>query len=115
MVPRWSHGADFARQTRDQRGTTALVLVPRLVPWKRRVWSHRNGLVVPQQRPDGATPARPVAPQWVPPHRSPIGLAVAVQTRPHDAQDSAGEQDGEGHIGADEGGGESGQDTAVDA
>jgi len=29
---------------------------------------------------------------------------VAVQTGPHDAQDGAGEQDGEGHIGADEGG-----------
>jgi hypothetical protein len=31
---------------------------------------------------------------------------VAVQTRPHDAPDGAGEQDGEGHIGTDEGGGE---------
>jgi len=31
---------------------------------------------------------------------------VAVWTRPHDAQDGAGEQDGEGHIGTDEGGGE---------
>ena len=36
----------------------------------------------------------------------PHGLAVAVQTGPHDAQDGDGEQDGEGHIGADEGGGE---------
>jgi len=36
------------------------------------------------------------------------GLAVAVQTRPHDAQDGDGEQDGEGHIGADESGGEDG-------
>ena len=31
---------------------------------------------------------------------------MAVQTGPHDAQDGDGEQDGEGHIGADEGGGE---------
>ncbi len=31
---------------------------------------------------------------------------MAVQTRPQDAQDGDGEQDGEGHIGADEGGGE---------
>jgi len=31
---------------------------------------------------------------------------VAVQTGPHDVQDGAGEQDGEGYIGADEGGGE---------
>jgi len=61
--PRWSHGADFTRKTRDQRGTTALVLVPRVVPWTRLVWSHRIGLVVPQNRPYGATPARPVAPQ----------------------------------------------------
>jgi len=38
--------------------------------------------------------------------RLPCGLAVAVQTRPHDAQDGGDEQDGEGHIGADEGGGE---------
>ena len=31
---------------------------------------------------------------------------MAVQTRPHDAQDGAGEQDGEGRVRADEGGGE---------
>ncbi len=31
---------------------------------------------------------------------------MAVQTSPHDAQDADDEQDGEGHIGADEGGGE---------
>jgi len=31
---------------------------------------------------------------------------VAVRTRPHDAPDGNDEQDGEGHIGADEGGGE---------
>jgi len=61
--PSWSHRADFTRQTRDQRGTIALVLAPRVVPWKRLVWSHSIGLVVPQHRPDGATPARPVAPQ----------------------------------------------------
>jgi len=36
----------------------------------------------------------------------PEGLAVAVQTRPHDAQDGAGKQDGAGHIAADEGDGE---------
>jgi len=34
---------------------------------------------------------------------------VAVQTRPHDAQDGAGEQDGEGRVRADEGGGEHGR------
>ncbi len=33
---------------------------------------------------------------------------MAVQTGPHDAQDGNGEQDGEGHIHADEGGGEDG-------
>jgi len=38
--------------------------------------------------------------------RSSRGLAVAVQTRPYDAQDGEDEQDGEGHIGTDEGGGE---------
>ncbi len=35
----------------------------------------------------------------------PGGLAVAVQMRPHDAQDGDDEQDGERHIAADEGGG----------
>jgi hypothetical protein len=40
--------------------------------------------------------------------RSSRGLAVAVQTRPYDAQDSGDEQDGEGYIHADEGGGEDG-------
>jgi len=35
-------------------------------------------------------------------------LAAAVETRPHDAQDGDGEEDGEGHIGGDEGGGEDG-------
>ena len=39
----------------------------------------------------------------------PGGLAVAVQTRPHDAQDGAGKQDGAGHIAADEGGGHDGE------
>jgi len=34
------------------------------------------------------------------------GLAVAVQRGPRDAQDGESEQDGEGHIGADEGRGE---------
>jgi len=38
--------------------------------------------------------------------RSSRGLAVAVQTRPYDAPDSASEQDGEGHVRADEGSGE---------
>ncbi len=33
---------------------------------------------------------------------------MAVQTRPHDVQDGAGAQDGAGHIGTDEGGGEDG-------
>ncbi len=33
---------------------------------------------------------------------------MAVEMRPHDVQDSADEQDGEGHIAADEGGGEDG-------
>ncbi len=36
----------------------------------------------------------------------PEGLAVAVQTRPYDAQDDDDEQDGEGHGRADEGRGE---------
>jgi len=36
------------------------------------------------------------------------GLAVAVQTGPHDAQDGDDEQGGEGYIAADEGGGEDG-------
>ncbi len=31
---------------------------------------------------------------------------MAVQTRPHDAQDGGDEQDGAGHVGADEDGGE---------
>jgi hypothetical protein len=44
--------------------------------------------------------------------RSYQGLAVAVQMRPHDAQDGDDEQDGEGHIRADEDGGEdSGHDV----
>ncbi len=38
----------------------------------------------------------------------PGGLAVAVQTRPHDTQDGDEEQDGAGHIAADEGDGEDG-------
>ena len=33
---------------------------------------------------------------------------MAVQTRPHDAQDGGDEQDGEGHVRADEDGGEDG-------
>jgi len=70
------------------------------------MWPHRMGLVVPQHRPDGTTPARPVAPQWVPPHRSSIGLAMTVQTGPHDAQDGDDEQDGEGYVRADEDGSE---------
>jgi hypothetical protein len=36
----------------------------------------------------------------------PDGLAVAVQAGSHDAQDGDNEQDGEGYIGTDEGGGE---------
>jgi len=36
----------------------------------------------------------------------PRGLGAAIETRPHDAQDGEGEQDGEGHVRADEGGGE---------
>jgi len=38
--------------------------------------------------------------------RSQEGLAVASETGPYDAQDGAGEQDGEGHVRADEGRGE---------
>jgi len=38
----------------------------------------------------------------------PRGLAVAIETGQHDAQDGDDEQDGEGHIAADEGGGEDG-------
>ncbi len=38
----------------------------------------------------------------------PRGLGAAVETRPHDTQDGAGEQDGEDRIAADEGGGEDG-------
>ena len=38
----------------------------------------------------------------------PGGLEAAVETRPYDAQDSDDEQDGEGYIHADEGGGEDG-------
>jgi len=40
--------------------------------------------------------------------RSQEGLAVAVRTGPHDAQDGDDEQDGEGHIGPDKGRGEDG-------
>ena len=36
------------------------------------------------------------------------GLAVAVETGPHDAQDGDDEQDANGHIRADEDGGEDG-------
>ncbi len=36
---------------------------------------------------------------------------MAVQTGPHDAQDGDDEQDGEGHVGADEGGEERGHDV----
>ncbi len=36
------------------------------------------------------------------------GLAVASETGTHDAQDGDEEQDGEGHVRADEGGGEDG-------
>ncbi len=38
----------------------------------------------------------------------PRGLGAAVETRPHDTQDGAGEQDSEGHVRADEGGGHDG-------
>jgi len=40
----------------------------------------------------------------------PRGLGAAVETRPHDTQDGAGEQDSEGHVRADEGGGHDGED-----
>ena len=38
----------------------------------------------------------------------PRGLAMAVQTGPHDVQDGDDEQDSAGHVGADENGGEDG-------
>ena len=64
--------------------------------------------LVPYIAADGTTTARRVALCGGPPHRSPAGLPLVGRAGPHDAQDGDEEQDGEGHIRADEGDGEDG-------
>jgi len=73
---------------------------PMVGPCKRRCGSACHG----RWDHDG-TPC-PITMRAVP--SPPNGLAMAVQTGPHDAQDGDDEQDANGHIRADEDGGEDG-------
>jgi len=120
VLQRWSHRPDFLCETRDHAGTTGLVLVPRLVPHKWPMWSHKTARVVPgwdhENVPRGPR-CRSLWDQDSAPWcvrrgtvsscpRSPNGRPLVGRAGPDDAQDGDDEQDGEGHIGTDEGGGE---------